>query len=423
MEIFIKKIILVSLLITGSFANSNVAIKNLKTFIKDNNKQEIANLILYPLKRSGYIPDIKNKKDFINRYDEIFDKKFKNMILNSEDKDWTMIGSRGPMFKDGLIWLGGMDKIINIYYYSEWEKNQQKKLLQKDKNSLHKSLSNFENNILTAVTKNFRIRIDEFKKNTYRYTVWDRGESKNVKADLVLNNGTKTYEGSGGNHYYTFLNGDFKYIVDMNILGYDDSIGDLKVYKKNKLILKEKIEAKVKNLKYYDNKNIEEVSNRIEKQKITKKLLNADVIEDKDTKTNKKEIDTTIKTKKNTIITKDELLPKKLKLTHNLLMLKIEGESAGSFASKLLITSLKAEKIKEHVDGSITIDHSPIKVTNKHMDELIQQCKDTAKMGNTVRGSNSYKVFFYSCASAVYASLNKYLIEEWETGKILFSDE
>ena len=49
-----------------------------------------------------------------------------------------------------------------------------------------------------------------------------------------------TYLGSGGNHEYVFEKSEYKYVLSVNILGYDDSLGDLEIYKNNELIKEEK---------------------------------------------------------------------------------------------------------------------------------------------------------------------------------------
>jgi hypothetical protein len=61
---------------------------------------------------------------------------------------------------------------------------------------------------------------------------------------LVLKKGKLLFEGSGGNHHYSFQKGIYKYVLYISMLGYDDSLGYLRVYKHNKIILEDPILSK-----------------------------------------------------------------------------------------------------------------------------------------------------------------------------------
>jgi len=45
----------------------------------------------------------------------------------------------------------------------------------------------------------------------------------NEKPDLVMKNGNWIPEGSGGNHAYEFINGNYKYVCYINTLGADET--------------------------------------------------------------------------------------------------------------------------------------------------------------------------------------------------------
>ena len=74
-------------------------------------------------------------------------------------------------------------------------------------------------------TKKFNIWIDQMDDGNYRYASWSKSKTIDEKPDIILKNGSVTYEGSARNHWYTFKNGDVKYICDINVLGkaYDEA--------------------------------------------------------------------------------------------------------------------------------------------------------------------------------------------------------
>ena len=214
-------------------------ISNLKIYLQNNNKKEIGKLIQYPLKRFGFLPDIENKEEFSKRYSQIFDENLISTLVRSSNEDWSEVGSKGTMFKNEKIWINN-GKIIAINYISEKEKNLQEKLKNQDKVLVHLSLKDYEDNKLVWVGKNYRIRIDELEDSLYRCAIWNKKRKQSSKPNLILKNGKVTYDGSGGNHYYTFLKAKYRYIIYVNILGVDYSLGELQIYKNDKLIEEEK---------------------------------------------------------------------------------------------------------------------------------------------------------------------------------------
>ena len=92
--------------------------------VKSNNKAGVAGFISFPLEREYPIPTVKNKADFIKKYDQIFDDKLKNEIIKSNPaKDWSEMGWRGIMLNQGTLWIDSDGKIISINYQSQIEKD------------------------------------------------------------------------------------------------------------------------------------------------------------------------------------------------------------------------------------------------------------------------------------------------------------
>lgn len=241
-------ILLTVLILTGTIAfgqNSELkkeqiqSIQKLINTFKTGNKTKIADLIYYPLRREYPLKDVKDKNDFIQRFDDIFDKSFLDRLAKSKISDWSEVGWRGIMFDNGTLWIDDDGKIVTVNYQSPKEKQLLINAIQSDKNQLPKSLQDFENPVYLIITKNYKIRIDETKEGIYRYAAW---KIKNVKSDpdIIIENGVLEFQGSGGNHTITFNNNGYTYTVSINELGtVDTPDATLEVSKNDKTILTE----------------------------------------------------------------------------------------------------------------------------------------------------------------------------------------
>lgn len=105
---------------------------------------------------------------------------------------------------------------------------------------LHESIKNYKNNVYSVETKKFIIRVDELVNGELRYSSWG-GEDKNVsnKPSLILFNGQRIFEGSGGNNYIEFNKGNLKYVVWENRISDSGIPYRLEVFQNKKIILEE----------------------------------------------------------------------------------------------------------------------------------------------------------------------------------------
>ncbi len=196
-------------------------IKALIALFKKKDIDGISNKISYPLYRQYPIPQIKDKEEFKKRFSEVFDQILIDKIANSQISEWSEVGWRGIMFDNGDLWMDTDGVITSINYQSGFEKNLMTSLIAKEKGDLHTSLKTFKNPIFKIKTKIYLIRIDELSDYNYRYAAWKVNDNETSKPDLVLNNGQIQYEGSGGNHVITFVNGIYTYKVYRNVIGTD----------------------------------------------------------------------------------------------------------------------------------------------------------------------------------------------------------
>lgn len=191
------------------------AIYKLISIVKTKDKAKIAGLIAYPLRREYPLKDVKSKEEFVQRFDEIFDKWLTGHIAASKIGDWSEVGWRGIMLDRGTIWINDDGKIRVINYQSDKEKQLLAAAIRASKKELPPELRDFEKPAYLIVTRNYRIRVDEKPGGKFRYICW-KTKHKNSEPDLVLENGVLEFQGSGGNHTITFNNNGYTYIISVN---------------------------------------------------------------------------------------------------------------------------------------------------------------------------------------------------------------
>jgi hypothetical protein len=192
--------------------------------VKTDDPDKIGDVIDFPLGRSYPLPTVNDKKEFIQRYDEIFDEYLRTAIVNSDiDEDWADVGWRGIMFNRGILWLTHSGALRALNRLSEIEADKRRVIIEKERQGLHESLREFKMPEFIIETEKFKVRVDQMDGYKYRYASWPKGADMSKKPDLVINNGEIKYEGSGGNHYYKFKNGKYTYIVSVTVIGHSES--------------------------------------------------------------------------------------------------------------------------------------------------------------------------------------------------------
>lgn len=182
--------------------------------IKSQNKEKLAEMIVYPLSRKYPLPGIKDKEDLINRYDEVFDRELIKVISGSNLKtDWDAIGWRGITLQlpSGSVWLNDEGKLIALNYQSVAERNRREALINAEKAGLHTSVKTFKEPVLILKTAKYKIRIDDMGDQNYRYASWPLESSMGDQPELIVTNGQRIPEGSGYNCRYDFQDGDYRY--------------------------------------------------------------------------------------------------------------------------------------------------------------------------------------------------------------------
>lgn len=200
-------------------ARQQQAIQSTVDVFKTGDIEAFAKKIQFPLARRYPLPSVNNAQELRQRYADIFDSHLGKVISASNAKtDWESVGWRGYMLSRGLVWADEAGLITAINYESSREKNLRAALIDADRKALHESLRSFDEPVLKWDTSNYRLRIDAQGKH-YRLTLWPAGRSFQDKPELIIERGTLTFDGSGGNHHYSFPFGQKTYVCDVEVLG------------------------------------------------------------------------------------------------------------------------------------------------------------------------------------------------------------
>ncbi|WP_042169524.1 hypothetical protein [Paenibacillus gorillae] len=84
--------------------------------VKANKKEAVADLVSYPLRvnSGGKSIEIKNKKQFVAKYNQIFTDKVKKKLL-AQKEDELFVNWKGVMVGDGEVWIGQFGKKIGVF--------------------------------------------------------------------------------------------------------------------------------------------------------------------------------------------------------------------------------------------------------------------------------------------------------------------
>lgn len=228
--------------------NFENTVKKFIRVVARNDRKALAKSVSYPLHRMVPLSRIDNPKQFLIAFDEILDEKILKAISTSKvPADWSEMGWRGIMFQDGSLWLDEEGKITAINYQTEIGRRKRVELIEADKQQLYSTLRDFVEPVLEWETSKFRIRIDRISQDKFRYAAWPVSKKTTERPDLVLRNGSITFDGSGGNHYYDFKSGPYHYHCIVNVIGtVDDPPGELEVTKQDKVVLSQPVVRVVK---------------------------------------------------------------------------------------------------------------------------------------------------------------------------------
>lgn len=207
-------------------ALDTLSAKNVHTIITLFQQRDTIGIIQrvrYPLHRSYPIPYVATQSALRKHFAALFDDSLVALIARSTPEQWSEVGCRGIMLDNGLIWIDDEGFITAVNYQSNLEKQMEAQLIAQQKAHLHSSIKSLERPVYRIQTKHYFIRIDKLGEGQYRYASWKSGNAESCRPAMVLSAGTMVIQGSGGNHSFTFTNGNYSYTVYRNIIGEDDA--------------------------------------------------------------------------------------------------------------------------------------------------------------------------------------------------------
>ena len=193
-------------------------VQRFKNAVKTNNPEEIAEFIEYPYKRPNPIPDINDAEEFVKQYDMLMDNDLRQKIVSSSMLDWEVVGWRGIMFDNGLLWLNTDGKLIAINKENQAEEEYIKKWYEKDRASLYPALRDYDTNLYIFETKQWNGRIDSLSAEggDYRLILWRKTDEMSDKPEIVIDHGTVDFSETTSAGDYRFKRGNYIYSFTEN---------------------------------------------------------------------------------------------------------------------------------------------------------------------------------------------------------------
>ena len=193
--------------------------------IAKGNKQQFADLVVYPVRRTSPIPDIENKEQMVSYFDTLFDKSFRERIAHLDSNSWEEIGWRGWMLLNGEIWDTEPGIVIN--YSSPLEQQYAQELENKDMARVHPSLRGswkpYDCYLLDCSEFPFLdysfARLDEstnqgqYEEPQYRLAIYRKGAGPSDRPSIVLM-GKRVIEGSANIVSFNFETDDYTISLD-----------------------------------------------------------------------------------------------------------------------------------------------------------------------------------------------------------------
>ena len=225
---------------------------DLKQAVLENNKDKVCDLVGVPVDLYGdnRTYRIESRTELFDLYDVVFSGHLLDEIKKQTFED-LFVNWKGVMIGSGEIWFFGhyIDPdgehphitVRSIYhpdfFHSKPGQQAVQQYLLKERSKVHPSLRNFVEPVLQWHSKHHIIRIDKMADSQFRYAAWDIESNPLQKPSLTITHGKKSFDGTGGNHFYQFHNGSYEYRCVVNVIGTADTPpGSIDVFKDGKLV-------------------------------------------------------------------------------------------------------------------------------------------------------------------------------------------
>lgn len=188
-------------------------VKSVVKAIAENDSDEFARLVSYPLARPYPLHDITNESEMRAYYSTLIDDSMRRMLTHSHVRDWGSDGWRGWTVGNGdYVWIDSL--VYDVNYVSPKEKREQKRLMDKEIASLPRRLRHGGWKPMTCLkgvhhTRVARIdsrHVQKGDSTQYRIAVFDSIVPQHIEPSMVMD-GYLTSEGTSETEYYIFTDG------------------------------------------------------------------------------------------------------------------------------------------------------------------------------------------------------------------------
>lgn len=211
-QVVIASILLALLTVGAVKANDIDVVRQFQDALLNGDKQAVAKLVHYPLKRDNPLPPIPSEEAFIEYWDDYFDLETIQRIVGGEPAE---VGWRGVMMLNGSIWFRH-GKISALRTFTDTYEARLMRAMQHDYARLHPIARGYSELTLECSTHDYRLRLQAHN-GMYRLFLWDRHAElinepiEQLVAEAVTNAGSgmgRTFHFVGdGNAYGVVLPG------------------------------------------------------------------------------------------------------------------------------------------------------------------------------------------------------------------------
>ena len=185
------------------------AVREFQADVRSGDRERTASHFIFPFKLRYPLPPIRDKDDFLRRYDLLFNHDIEEEIVCSND--WGCIGWRGIACNSGWLLWGDMDStrfVVTAFnthteaFTKAWEEEVERQRVR-----VHPSLRDYEAPLVVATSEKCIFRVDRLKNGKCRLSLWKDGKSMKDRPDYVNSAGSESFGGSAGYPDWMFVNG------------------------------------------------------------------------------------------------------------------------------------------------------------------------------------------------------------------------
>ena len=198
------------------------AVQKFKDLLKTGSPQLIAQNVIYPYKLGRGVPSIKTEQEFIEKFNIILPKQLRKYLIESPMEHWSYNAYKGNICLywcfNGEITPNG--KIVSVKTIKKL-REYRKEYIEKEKQTIHPSVKNYNYNLYTMRSKEWLIRIDDMNgvykpanieedpKENYRFVAWRKGKTISDEPDIVIDRGSKSVFANKWISKFTFVSDEY----------------------------------------------------------------------------------------------------------------------------------------------------------------------------------------------------------------------